>query len=207
VTNPPADRPVVLHWLGEMFDPQLAGYWGSRDVDEATRHVLALVDEHAARVDGIKVSLLDAEHEVALRRALPDGVRLYTGDDFNFPELIRGDDRGASDALLGAFDAIAPAASTALQALDAGDLETYDRVLAPTLPLSRHIFGAPTYHYKTGIVFLAWLNGHQEHFRLLGGLESARPREHLEDVYALADRAGLIRDPELAAARMRHALA
>ncbi len=151
----------------------------------------------------MKVSLLDAEREVDIRARLPEGVRLYTGDDFNYPELIAS----GSDALLGVFDAIAPAASAALHALDAGDRDGYDRILAPTVPLARHLFEAPTFNYKTGIVFLAWLNGHQEHFRLLGGLETARSKDHLADVFVLADRAGLLRDPELALARMRQALA
>ena len=200
-------RPAILHWLGEAFDPALAGYWGSRDVDEASDVLLSIVADHRDRVDGIKISLLDAEREIALRRRLPEGVRMYTGDDFNYAELIRGDDRSHSDALLGIFDAVAPAAATALQALDAGDLERYDALLAPTIPLSRHIFRAPTFHYKTGIVFLAWLNGHQDHFRMVGGLESARSIVHLSELLRLADAARLLRDPELAVARMRALLA
>jgi Protein of unknown function (DUF993) len=196
-------RPVILHWLGQMFDPALAGYWGSPDIGTATDTFVSIVRQHADVIDGVKVSLLDAEHEVALRDALPDGVRLYTGDDFNYPDLIRGDARGYSHALLGAFDAIAPAASTALQALDAGDLTTYDEVLAPTLPLARHLFAAPTYYYKTGIVFLAWLAGQQAAFTLVGGLASGRSLTHLCDVLRLADAAGLLPDPDLAAARMR----
>jgi hypothetical protein len=196
------DRPAILHWLGDMFDPALAGYWGSHDLDEAADVVLSIIDAHADKVDGIKVSLLDAQREVDLRRRLPEGVRLYTGDDFNYPELIAT----GSDALLGVFDAIAPAAAAALHALDAGDRAEYDRILEPTVPLARRLFEPPTFNYKTGIVFLALLNGHQEHFRLLGGLETARSIEHLADVFMLADRAGLLRDPELAAARMRQAL-
>jgi hypothetical protein len=199
------DRPAILHWLGDMFDPALAGYWNPahpNDLDEATETVLAIVTDHADRVDGVKVSLLDAEREVEIRRRLPEGVRLYTGDDFNYPELIAG----GSDALLGVFDAIAPAAAAALHALDRGDRAEYDRILEPTVPLARRLFEAPTYHYKTGIVFLAWLNGHQEHFRLLGGLETARSVEHLADVLALADRAGLLRDREPAFARARQVL-
>jgi Protein of unknown function (DUF993) len=196
-------RPVILHWLGEAFDPALAGYWGSHDVGTATETFLRLVRQHVDVIDGVKVSLLDAEHEVALRDALPDGVRLYTGDDFNYPDLIRGDARGYSHALLGAFDAIAPAASVALAALDSGDLATYDAVLAPTLPLSRHLFEAPTYYYKTGIVFLAWLAGHQAAFSLVDGLQNARSLTHLCDVLRLADAAGLLPDPDLAAERMR----
>jgi Protein of unknown function (DUF993) len=196
-------RPVILHWLGEMFDPALAGYWGTNDVAVATETFTTLVHQHADVIDGVKVSRLDADHEVALREELPSGVRLYTGDDFNYPNLIRGDERGYSHALLGAFDAIAPAASAALAALDTGDLATYDEVLAPTLPLSRHLFAAPTYYYKTGIVFLAWLAGHQTSFSLVGGLQSGRSLTHLCDVLRLADSAGLLPDPDLAAARMR----
>ncbi|GIJ46549.1 hypothetical protein Val02_34350 [Virgisporangium aliadipatigenens] len=198
-----SDVPVVLHWLGEMFDPALAGYWGTSDVDTATETVLTLIKAHSAKVDGIKVSLLDAAHEVALRRRLPAGVRLYTGDDFNYPELIRGDAEGWSDALLGIFDPIAPAASAALAALDRDDAAEYDRILAPTVPLSRHIFAAPTFYYKTGIVFLAWLAGHQDHFLMVGGLHSGRSVPHLVRAAVLADAAGLIPDPDLAAARLR----
>jgi hypothetical protein len=193
------ERPAILHWLGDMFDPALAGYWGSRDLDEATATVLDLVRDHADRIDGVKVSLLDAQREVDIRSRLPEGVRLYTGDDFNYPELIAS----GSDALLGVFDAIAPAAAAALQALEAGDEREYHRILAPTVPLARKLFEAPTFNYKTGIVFLAWLNGHQEHFRLLGGLETARSDEHLREVYELAGAAGLLSDPELAEHRMR----
>jgi hypothetical protein len=196
-------RPVILHWLGPMFDPALAGYWGSAQLAEATDSVLAVIADHRDKVDGIKVSMLDEAHEVDMRRRLPDGVRLYTGDDFNYPTLVRGDGESHSHALLGIFDAIAPAASTALQALDRGDLDAYDRVLAPTVALSRHLFGTPTYYYKTGIVFLAWLAGHQRGFRMVGGLESARSPQHLAEVFRLADAAGLLPDPQLAAARMR----
>ncbi|GAA0831643.1 dihydrodipicolinate synthase family protein [Streptosporangium amethystogenes subsp. fukuiense] len=198
-----ADRPVILHWLGEMFDPLLAGYWGSRDVAEATASFLSLIRDHTARVDGVKVSLLDAEHEIGLRAALPEGVRLYTGDDFNYPSLIRS----GSHALLGIFDAIAPAAASALQALDAGDLGRYDEIMGPTVPLSRKIFEAPTYNYKTGIVFLAWLNGHQDAFSMVNGAQAARSLPHLAEVFRLADRAGLLADPELAVFRMRSLLA
>ncbi|MQA84481.1 MAG: DUF993 family protein [Streptosporangiales bacterium] len=200
-------EPVVLHWLGPMFDPALAGYWGSDDLDTAAEHCLTIIGDHADKVDGIKVSLLDAEREVKLRRRLPPGVRLYTGDDFGYPELIKGNGDGWSDALLGIFDAIAPAASAALSALDAGDLDGYDEILAPTVPLARHMFGTPTYYYKTGITFLAWLAGHQTHFRMVGGLESGRSTLHLVELFELADRAGLLVDPELAASRMRHYLA
>ncbi|MEQ4719823.1 dihydrodipicolinate synthase family protein [Nonomuraea sp. B19D2] len=198
-----ADRPVILHWLGEMFDPQLAGYWGSRDVDAATESFLELIHAHAAAVDGVKVSLLDEEHEVRLRAALPEGVKLYTGDDFNYPSLIRS----GSHALLGIFDAIAPAAAAALHALDAGDLDRYDEIFAPTVPLSRKIFETPTYHYKTGIVFLAWLNGHQDAFAMVNGAQSARTLLHLSEVFRLADQAGLLADQELAVRRMTALLA
>jgi hypothetical protein len=200
------ERPAILHWLGPMFDPTLAGYWGGEDLDAAADTMLAVIAGHAAQVDGVKVSLLDHEREIALRRRLPEGVKLYTGDDFHYPELIAGDERGFSHALLGIFDAIAPAAAAALQALDAGDRASYDALLAPTVPLSRHIFAAPTYHYKTGIVFLAYLNGHQDHFRMVGGRESARSITHLAKLLVLADGARLLRDPELAAARAALAL-
>jgi Protein of unknown function (DUF993) len=195
--------PVILHWLGEIFDPALAGYWGARDPSDALDFVAELIADHAGRVDGIKVSLLDDALEVRLRQALPEGVRLFTGDDLNFPALIAG----GSDALLGVFDAIAPAASAALQALDAGDEARFRRVLAPTEPLARRLFASSTYHYKTGLVFLAWLNGHQEHFRMVGGLESARTLVHLAELFRLADGAGLLADPARAAERMRRLLA
>jgi hypothetical protein len=200
-------EPVIIHWLGEMFDPALAGYWGSRDLDRATETLLAIVQEHAARIDGVKISLLDQRREIAMRRRLPAGVRMYTGDDFDYPTTIGGDGQGASDALLGIFDVIAPIAAAALRALDAGDRARFDALLAPTLPLSRHVFGAPTRFYKTGVVFAAYLNGHQSHFRMVGGLESARSAVHLSRQFVLMDGAGLLRDPELAAARMRHLLA
>jgi hypothetical protein len=198
-----ADRPVILHWLGDMFDPALRGYWGSADISAATATFLQLINAHADKVDGVKVSLLDAAHEVALRRALPQGVRLYTGDDFNYPELIAGDSQGYSDALLGIFAAIYPAASTALQELDAGDGENARAILESTQALGRHIFAAPTYYYKTGIAFLAWLNGLQPGFSMVGGLASGRSVQHLAELFVLADRAGLLSDPDLAANRMR----
>ncbi|ADI14951.1 dihydrodipicolinate synthase family protein [Truepera radiovictrix] len=199
--------PVVLHWLGEAFDPALRGYWGSADLDEATEICLNLIQHHAAKIDGVKLSLLSKEREVALRRRLPADVKMYSGDDFHYDELIFGDEEGYSHALLGIFDAVAPAASAAIGALDAGDHERYWRLLAPTVPLSRHIFGSPTYYYKTGIVFLAYLNGHQTHFRMVGGLENARSVLHLCELFVLADKAGLLRDPEEASARMRTFLA
>lgn len=195
--------PVILHWLGPMFDPALVGYWGSTDVDEATETFLTVIEQNAEHIDGVKVSLLDAAHEVRLRRALPAGVRMYTGDDFNYPELIRGDEHGHSDALLGILAAIAPVAAQALQALDRGDVATYDGTLAPTLPLARHVFGAPTLYYKTGIAFLAWLAGLQPGFVMLGGLQSGRSILHLAQTFRLADAAGLLPDPDLAVARMR----
>ncbi|MFI6821083.1 dihydrodipicolinate synthase family protein [Micromonospora sp. NPDC050187] len=198
-----SDEPVVLHWLGDMFDPALAGYWGATDLDLAADTVVQLVKDHADKVDGIKISLLDADREIALRRRLPAGVRLYTGDDFHYPELIRGDEQGYSDALLGIFAAIAPAAAAALAALDAGDSDTYERIMAPTVPLARHLFGAPTWHYKTGIVFLAWLTGHQEHFTMVAGQQAGRSPAHLARLLVLADRAGLLPDADRAAARAR----
>lgn len=202
-----ARAPVIIHWLGEMFDPALAGYWGADDHAEATAACLEVIRRNAAKVDGIKVSLLDKEKEVALRRRLPAGVRMYTGDDFNFAELIEGDAAGHSDALLGIFDAIAPAAAAALGALAADDRAAYHAILAPTVPLSRHIFCAPTRFYKTGIVFLAWLNGHQEHFVMVGGQQSARNLLHFAELFRRADAAGLLEDPDLACRRMQQLLA
>ena len=195
--------PVLLHWLGAVFDPALEGYWGDADLDVAAATLLGVVRDHAAVVDGVKVSLLDAGREVALRRALPPGVRLYTGDDFDYPDLILGDAHGHSHALLGILDAIAPAAAAALHALDAGDVAGYRAALDPTVPLARHVFAAPTPAYKTGLVFLAWLCGHQDGFAMVGGLASARSAVHLSEVLRLADAAGLLPDPDLAAARMR----
>jgi Protein of unknown function (DUF993) len=194
---------VVLHWLGDMFDPALHGYWGSADLSMAAETVVTLIREHPDRVDGIKVSLLDEAREVALRRQLPPGVRLYTGDDFHYPQLIRGDDVGHSDALLGIFAAIAVPAAAALVALDDGDLGRFDELMEPTVPLARHIFGPPTAAYKTGIVFLSWLAGHQDHFTMVGGLQSHRSARHLARLLMLADRAGVLPDPDLAAARAR----
>jgi hypothetical protein len=200
-------QPVILHWLGDMFDPALAGYWGSHSLDEAMEACLQIIAENAAKVDGVKISLLDDQREIAMRRRLPPGVRMYTGDDFNYAALIQGDAHGHSDALLGIFDAIAPSAAAALRALDQGDLAAYHALLEPTVPLSRHIFQAPTSCYKTGVVFMAYLNGHQRHFRMVGGQEGARSIVHLAELFVLADQAGLLRDPELAAMRMGRALA
>jgi hypothetical protein len=195
-------RPVILHWLGPMFDPALEGYWGGADVSSAMENCLSIIRTHKEKIDGIKVSLLDADLEVAMRRRLPRGIRMYTGDDFNYDRLILGDAQGHSDALLGIFDAIAPAASLALTALDAGDTSRYRQLLSPTVLLSRHIFASPTQHYKTGIVFLAFLNGFQSHFRMVGGMESARSTTHLCELFVLADQAGVLCDPELAVRRM-----
>jgi hypothetical protein len=200
-------EPVIIHWLGEAFDPALAGYWGQQDLDAAMEVCLEMIAGHAQRIEGIKISLLDADREVAMRRRLPPGVRMYTGDDYNYPALIRGDHLGFSHALLGIFDAIAPAASAALAALDAGDLARYEQILEPTVPLSRHIFAPPTRWYKTGVVFMAYLNGHQRHFRMVGGQESARSVVHLCTLFILADQAGLLRDPDVAVERMGRLLA
>ena len=200
-------QPVILHWLGDMFDPALAGYWGGAGFEDAMETCLGVIAANAAKVDGIKISLLDKDKEIVMRRRLPAGVRMYTGDDFNYPELIEGDAQGYSDALLGIFDAIAPAAAAALGCLQAGDNAGYHRILAPTVPLSRHIFRAPTRFYKTGVVFMAWLNGHQDHFTMVGGQQSARSLLHLTELFRLADQAGLLRDPDMACTRMRVLLA
>ena len=199
-------EPVIIHWLGEMFDPALAGYWGDDDHERAMDTCLAVLERNAAKVDGIKISLLDKDKEIAMRRRLPDGVRMYTGDDFNFAELIAGDDEGYSDALLGIFDAIAPAASAALEALAGNRPADFHDILAPTVPLSRHIFRAPTRFYKTGVVLMAYLNGHQDHFVMVGGQESARSISHLAELFRLADKAGLLHDPDMAASRMSRVL-
>ncbi|WP_406310077.1 dihydrodipicolinate synthase family protein [Streptomyces sp. NBC_00623] len=198
-----ASEPVVLHWLGPMFDPALEGYWGSTDLDAATDTFLKVIAEHPDKVDGIKISLLDAEREIDVRRRLPSGVRCYTGDDFNYPELIAGDDRGFSHALLGIFDPLGPLAAHAVRVLDTGDVQGFRELLDPTVELSRHLFRTPTRFYKTGVVFLAWLAGHQDHFTMVGGLQSARSLPHLAKAYELADRLGLFPDPELAESRMR----
>jgi hypothetical protein len=208
-----ARQPVILHWLGDMFDPALAGYWGSADVDAAMDTALGIIAAHAGKVDGIKISLLDKDKEIAMRRRLPRGVRMYTGDDFNYAELIAGDGHGTeathgqSDALLGIFDAIAPAASAALGELAQGNVQRFHAILGPTVPLSRHIFAAPTRFYKTGVVFMAWLNGHQKHFTMVGGQQSARSLAHFAELFRLADAADLLEQPELAAARMKTLLA
>jgi Protein of unknown function (DUF993) len=215
-----AKQPVVLHWLGDMFDPALSGYWGNADTGAAMNTALGIIEAHASKVDGIKISLLDKDKEIEMRRRLPatggadgKGVRMYTGDDFNYAELIAGDGVGTapthqhSDALLGIFDAIAPAASAALAALSAGDEARFHAILAPTVPLSRHIFKAPTRFYKTGVVFMAWINGHQDHFVMVGGQQSTRSLPHFAELFRLADAAGLIEQPELAVHRMTSLLA
>ncbi|MCA0212474.1 MAG: dihydrodipicolinate synthase family protein [Proteobacteria bacterium] len=208
-----ARQPVVLHWLGDMFDPALAGYWGTPDTDLAMNTALGIIAAHASKVDGIKISLLDKDKEIAMRRRLAPGVRMYTGDDFNYAELIAGDGfgdeptHGKSDALLGIFDAIAPAAASALGALAQGDEARFHAILGPTVPLSRHIFAAPTRFYKTGVVFLAWLNGHQRHFTMVGGQQSTRSLAHLCELFRLADAAGVLQQPELAVHRMKTLLA
>ena len=208
-----AKQPVLLHWLGDMFDPALTGYWGNKDTDKAMDTALGIIQAHADKVDGIKISLLDKDKEIQMRRRLPASVRMYTGDDFNYAELIAGDGKGEqlvhgqSDALLGIFDAIAPAASAALGELAQGNLEKFHAILGPTVPLSRHIFKAPTRFYKTGVVFMAWLNGHQKHFTMVGGQQSTRSVIHLAELFKLADAANLLEQPDLALHRMKTMLA
>ena len=208
-----AKQPVLLHWLGDMFDPALTGYWGTKDTDKAMDTALGIIQAHADKVDGIKISLLDKDKEIQMRRRLPASVRMYTGDDFNYAELIAGDGQGdhlvhgQSDALLGIFDAIAPAASAALGELAQGNLEKFHAILGPTVPLSRHIFKSPTRFYKTGVVFMAWLNGHQKHFTMVGGQQSTRSVIHLAELFKLADAANLLEQPELALHRMKTMLA
>ncbi|MFI1656257.1 dihydrodipicolinate synthase family protein [Streptomyces sp. NPDC020472] len=201
-----ASEPVILHWLGPMFDPALDGYWGSPDLDTATETFLDVIAAHPDKVDGIKVSLLDARREVGLRRRLPEGVRCYTGDDFHYPELIAGDEQGFSHALLGVFDPLGPLAAEAVRILDTGDTAAFRKALDPTVDLSRHLFRPPTRFYKTGVVFLAWLAGHQDHFTMVGGLQSARSLPHLARAYELADGLGLFPDPARAESRMRSLL-
>lgn len=204
-----ARQPVVLHWLGDMFDPALKGYWGTDSLESATGTALGIIAAHADKVEGIKISLLDKEKEIAMRRLLPAGVRMFTGDDFNYAELIAGDGvgslptHGKSDALLGIFDVIAPAASSALSFLARGDVVKFHEILGPTVPLSRHLFEAPTRFYKTGVVFMAWLNGHQNHFTMVGGQQSARSLSHFSELFRLADAAHLLEQPDLALQRMK----
>ena len=208
-----AKQPVLLHWLGDMFDPTLTGYWGNKDTDKAMDTALGIIQAYANKVDGIKISLLDKDKEIQMRRRLPASVRMYTGDDFNYAELIAGDSKGEhlvhgqSDALLGIFDAIAPAASAALGELAQGNLEKFHAILGPTVPLSRHIFKAPTRFYKTGVVFMAWLNGHQKHFTMVGGQQSTRSVIHLAELFKLADAANLLEQPDLAVHRLKTMLA
>jgi hypothetical protein len=208
-----AREPVILHWLGDMFDPALAGYWGTPDANAAMDTALGIIAAHPHKVDGIKISLLDKDKEIAMRRRLPPGVRMYTGDDFNYAELIAGDGfgteptHGKSDALLGIFDAIAPAASAALGGLAQGNIEKFHAILGPTVPLSRHIFAAPTRFYKTGVVFMAWINGQQSHFTMVGGQQSTRSLVHLAELFRLADAANLLERPDLALNRMKTLLA
>ncbi|MFT4132864.1 dihydrodipicolinate synthase family protein [Labrys sp. (in: a-proteobacteria)] len=201
------DQPVILHWLGDMFDPALRGYWGSDSFEAAMEVALRVIEQNAAKVDGIKISLLDKDKEIAMRRRLPAGVKMYTGDDFNYPELIAGDEIGFSHALLGIFDPLAPAAAFAIQKLGEGDRQAFHATLDPTVPLARLIFRAPTQFYKTGVVFLAWLNGFQEHFVMLGGAQAMRPLPYFVELFKHADACGLLRDPELATDRMRRLLA
>ena len=200
-------QPALIHWLGEVFDPALAGYWGHTDLEGAMAACLEVITANRDKVEGLKLSLLDQRLEIDMRRRLPDGVHMFTGDDFDYPTIIAGDGDRYSDALLGAFDLIAPAASAALVALDSGNAGRFDEILQPTVPVARHAFGAPTFYYKTGIVFVAYLNGHQDHFRMIGGLESGRSAVHLAELFVLADTAGLLRDSELAVERVRHVMA
>ena len=200
------DHPVILHWLGEMFDPALAGYWGGVIFEDAMETALAVIDQNVSKVGGFKISLLDAEKEITMRRRLPASVKMYTGDDFNYPELIEGDEQGYSHALLGIFDPLAPAAAYAVSRLGEGDVAGFRDTLDPTVPLARHIFRAPTQHYKTGVVFLAWLNGFQDHFIMLGGAQSARPLPYFVDTFKMADACGLLRDSDMAVERMKRLL-
>jgi hypothetical protein len=201
------DRPVILHWLGDMFDPALAGYWGDDAFHQTLETVLSIIADNAVKVDGIKISLLDKDKEIVMRRRLPAGVKMYTGDDFNYPELIAGDEQGYSHALLGIFDPLAPVAAYAMSQLARGDTAGFRATLDPTVQLARLIFRAPTQFYKTGVVFLAWLNGFQDHFIMLNGAQAMRPLPYFTEVFRLADDCGLLRDPELASRRMKSLLA
>ncbi|RXZ73066.1 dihydrodipicolinate synthase family protein [Agromyces albus] len=201
-----AGSPVILHWLGTAFDPSLAGYFGSADIDVASSTLLQVIEYNRERVAGVKMSLLDAGAEIAVRERLPESARMFTGDDFHYVGLIEGDERGHSDALLGAFAALAPHASAAVQALDAGDTARYRDLLGPTEALSQQIFAAPTYYYKTGVAFLSWLNGHQSAFSMVGGLHAARSLPHLSEIVRLANACGALERPELAAARWQSLL-
>ncbi|MGI9489928.1 MAG: dihydrodipicolinate synthase family protein [Geminicoccaceae bacterium] len=201
------DQPVILHWLGEMFDPTLAGYWGGSNFEDTLVTALGVIEENVAKVDGIKISLLDKEKEIIMRRRLPVGIKMYTGDDFNYPELIAGDEQGFSHALLGIFDPLAVAVGKAISQLGEDDVEGFRKTLDPTVPIARQIFRAPTQYYKTGVVFLAWLNGHQDHFVMLGGAQSMRPLPYFVETFKLADQCGLLRDPDVAVKRMKALLA
>ncbi|MNF82648.1 hypothetical protein D3C84_649590 [compost metagenome] len=200
-------NPVILHWLGDMFDSKLAGYWGSDDVWQNMDTVVSIINDNADKVDGIKISLLEKEYEFALRKRLPAGVKMFTGDDFNYPELIQGDGEYYSHGLLGIFDPIAPVAAQALEALALGDNARYQALMQPTIALSRKIFESPTQFYKAGVVFIAWLNGHQDHFTMAGGMQSSRSISHYAEVFRLADRAGVLKDPQQATQRMQQLLA
>lgn len=200
-------NPVILHWLGDMFDSKLAGYWGSNDVWQNMDTVMAIINDNADKIDGIKISLLETEYECELRKRLPASVKMFTGDDFNYPELIEGDGQHHSHGLLGIFDPIAPVAAQALEALALGDKDQYRALMQPTIPLSRKIFESPTQFYKAGVVFIAWLNGYQSHFSMAGGMQSSRSISHYAEVFRLADRAGVLKDPQLAAQRMQQLLA
>ncbi len=197
------DEPVILHWLGDMFDPELTGYWGGDNFQSCLKTALTIIEDNQSNIDGIKISLLDKDKEIAMRRRLPAGVRMYSGDDFNYPELILGDEEGFSHALLGIFDPIAMSAARAIALLGEGDIEGYSDTIEPTVPLSRHIFRAPTLYYKTGVVFLAWLNGFQRHFIMLGGAQSMRSLPYFVDCFKMADSCGLLSDPEMAILRMK----
>ncbi|WP_243064423.1 dihydrodipicolinate synthase family protein [Humibacter sp. RRB41] len=218
-----ANGPVILHWLGEAFDPALRGYFAGPDGDlnAATDTLLRIIENNLGTVSGVKMSLLDADAEIAVRARLPhvssgSGAVMFTGDDFNYVDLIRGDGTGPvgaeepghfSHALLGAFAGVAPVAARAIRALDDGDAGAYERILRPTEALSRHVFAAPTFYYKTGVAFLSWLNGHQESFTMVGGLHSARSLPHLSQIVRLANGSGALERPELAAARWSGLLA
>ncbi|PSL17220.1 dihydrodipicolinate synthase family protein [Shimia abyssi] len=200
------DQPVILHWLGDMFDPALSGYWGTDSFDAAMETTLAIMSQNADKVDGIKISLLDKDKEILMRRRMPEGIKMYTGDDFNYPELIAGDDQGFSHALLGIFDPLAVAVGKAVGQLGAGDTQGFRDTLDPTVPLARLIFRAPTQYYKTGVVFLAWLNGFQDHFIMLNGAQATRPLPYFVDCFKLAEQNGLLRDPDMAVDRMQKLL-
>ncbi|AIJ68797.1 dihydrodipicolinate synthase family protein [Brucella suis] len=202
-----AREKVVLHWLGDMFDPQLKAYWGSERFEDALNTVIGIIEANRDKVEGIKISLLEERYELALRNRLPEGVLCFTGDDFNYAPLIEGDGNRHSHALLGIFDAVAPQASAAMTALANGDTRRFRAIIEPTVPLSRKIFEALTQYYKAGIVFLAWLNGHQTHFTMPAGMQSTRGILHYADIFRLADQANVLDRPDLATRRMKKLLA